>query len=88
MKLVKGLESDINALGVTDRGEVIRALAIGSAISAVLDDVPMAISGAALGLALGDWLAAFLPNDPKAQEGALDRILVIAARGAGAAEDA
>jgi hypothetical protein len=64
---------------VADQRDAIRALTIASGLEGVLRTETPAVAGAALGLALGEWVKAYGPNLTD-QERAIDRVLAICAR--------
>lgn len=58
--------------------DALRAAVLASCLTQMLKDADNAVAGAALGLALGDWVKGYGPV-LKDQEKALDRVLAIAA---------
>jgi hypothetical protein len=58
--------------------EALRAITFAAAIGDILKDEPPAIVGAAIGIALGKWVATLTPDVAK-QEQALDKVLVLTA---------
>jgi hypothetical protein len=61
-----------------DMKDATRAYAIATAMQVLFTDESKSVIGAALGVALGDWVRGFGP--PANQERAIDKVLLIAAR--------
>ena len=59
--------------------DAMKAMAMAAAFVSLGEGEDASVLGGALGIALGEWLAK-LSHDPKVQEAALDRILVLTAK--------
>jgi hypothetical protein len=71
--------SDEATLKDVDGQDALMAMAIASVFARLLKGEAPPVAGAALAIALGEWLGRF-SNDPAVQEKALDRVLMMVAK--------